>query len=151
MGFDIGTILGSNLGQMFKDVVGTFKLDPAKKAELQAAIDENQQQIALKQLELQEKVQDSITSEVASASANIRAEAATGDKYTSRARPTFLYVVYVVIAWNYIFLPIIQYAHHTPPAPIALPDALFWLFGSGYLGYTGARSWDKYNAVSNGK
>lgn len=26
----------------------------------------------------------------------------------------------------------------------AIPDDLWWLFGAGYLGYTGARSFDKW-------
>lgn len=25
----------------------------------------------------------------------------------------------------------------------AIPDDLWWLFGAGYLGYTGARMWEK--------
>ena len=26
----------------------------------------------------------------------------------------------------------------------AVPESLWWLFGAGYLGYTGARSFDKW-------
>jgi hypothetical protein len=29
----------------------------------------------------------------------------------------------------------------------AVPDSLWWLFGAGYLGYTGARSFDKWRGV----
>jgi hypothetical protein len=29
----------------------------------------------------------------------------------------------------------------------AVPDQLYWLFGAGYLGYTGARSFDKWRAA----
>ena len=30
----------------------------------------------------------------------------------------------------------------------AIPDSLWWLFGAGYLGYTGARSFDKWRGVT---
>ena len=30
----------------------------------------------------------------------------------------------------------------------AVPESLWWLFGAGYLGYTGARSFDKWRGVS---
>lgn len=29
----------------------------------------------------------------------------------------------------------------------AIPESLWWLFGAGYLGYTGARSMDKWRGV----
>ena len=38
MGLNIATIFGSGLGQMIKDVVGTFKLSPEKQADLQQVI-----------------------------------------------------------------------------------------------------------------
>ncbi len=28
-----------------------------------------------------------------------------------------------------------------------MPESLWWLFGAGYLGYTGARSFDKWRGV----
>ena len=138
MGFDLTSILGGSLGSAVKDVVGAFKLDPTKKAEFQAAVDENAAQLALKQLELQGKLQDALTAEIATASENIRAETGSADKFTSRARPMFLYVCEFLILWNYAVVPIF---HQTP---VQFPDALFWLFGSVLLGYVGARSWDKY-------
>lgn len=29
----------------------------------------------------------------------------------------------------------------------AIPESLWWLFGAGYLGYTGARSFDKWRGT----
>lgn len=140
MGSILASIFGGGakgLGDLFKDVVGTFKLDPTKKVEIQAAIEENNQQIALKQIEIQEKVMDAQTKEIDAAAATIRAEAASGDKYTSRARPSFIYMMLVIMLCNYIVFPTIG------RAPINFPEALFWLFGSCMLGYTGARTWEK--------
>lgn len=141
----LDTILGGNLGQVFKDVVGTFKLSPEDKAKFQAAVDENQKEIALAQINLEAKADDTLAREVEAAGANIRADAASGDKYTSRARPSVIYVVLGILIANYVLFPILG------KPPLTFPDPLFWLFGSCVLGYTGARSWDKFTVFSTGK
>lgn len=141
----LDTILGGNLGQLFKDVVGTFKLSPEDKAKFQATVDENATQVQLAQINLQAKAEDTMAREVEAASANIRAEAVTGDKYTSRARPSVIYVVLGILTANYVVFPILG------KPPLAFPDPLFWLFGSCVLGYTGARSWDKFTVFGQGK
>jgi hypothetical protein len=138
-------LLGGGVGQLFKDVVGTFKLSPEDKSKFQAAIDENQTQVQLAQLALEGKAQDELAREVEAASANIRSEAASGDKFTSRARPSFIYVMLGIMAANYVVFPL------SGNPPLVFPDALFWLFGSCMLGYTGARSWEKYAALGQGK
>ena len=145
MGALLSNILGSNLGQVFKDVVGTFKLSPEDKAKFQAAVDENQTQIQLAQIALQKNAQDELAREIEAASANIRAEASSGDKYTSRARPSFVYATLGIMAANYVVFPL------AGKPPLAFPDALFWLFGSCMLGYTGARSWEKVSGLTQGK
>jgi len=138
-------LLGGGIGQVFKDVVGTFKLSPEDKAKFQATIDENQTQIQLAQIALESKAQDTLARETEAASANIRADAASGDKYTSRARPSFIYVMLGLLVCNYIAFPLLG------KAALAYPDALFWLFGSCMLGYTGARTWEKYSILGQGK
>lgn len=141
----LDTILGGNLGQLFKDVVGQFHASPEVKASIQAAIDENQKEIQLAQIALESKAQDTLARETEAASANIRAEAGTGDKYTSRARPTYLYVMQAILIANYVGFPLLG------KTPLAFPDALFWLFGSCMLGYTGARTWEKVSAIAGAK
>lgn len=140
----LDTILGGNIGELFSKIIGAFKLSPEKAAELVSLKETHEVELAKLQLEMEARVQEAITHEVEAASANIRAEATTGDKYTSRARPTFLYLMYVILACNYIVFPAIG------RPLIAFPEALFWLFGSGYLGYSGAREWGKYNFLKNG-
>ena len=80
----------------------------------------------------------------------IKAEASSEDPYVRRARPTFLYLMYAVIAFNFILVPIlhmgIELWGKTPFTPLDIPEELYWLFGSGYLGYAGARTWDKWTA-----
>ena len=81
----------------------------------------------------------------------IVAEAQSPDPWTSRARPSFLYVIYVMILWA---IPMGLIAAADPKMAIdigngmtaylrGLPEELYALFGTGYLGYTAARTWGK--------
>lgn len=133
-------IIGGGVGDLFSKIVGTFKLSPEKAAELEELKQQHATDLAKMELDMQGKLQDAMTREVEAASANIRAEAGSGDKYTSRARPSFIYVMLTILVGNYLIFPLIE-----RPAVI-FPEALFWLFGSCMLGYTGARTWEKYAA-----
>jgi hypothetical protein len=81
----------------------------------------------------------------------IVAEAHSNDPWTSRARPSFLYVMYVLILWA---LPMGVISALSPATAkgiadgmgaylAALPEPLYMLFGTGYLGYTVTRQWGK--------
>lgn len=85
----------------------------------------------------------------------ILAEAQSKDPWTSRARPSFLYVMYVLILSA---IPMGVVAAFRPDLAVgiatglkmwlnAIPESLYTLMGVGYLGYTGARSWDKTRSV----
>lgn len=85
----------------------------------------------------------------------IVAEASSADPWTSRARPSFLYVMYVMIL---AAIPMGVLAAFNPAVAkdIAagmnsylggLPEPLYALFGTGYLGYTAARQWGKVKGV----
>jgi hypothetical protein len=81
----------------------------------------------------------------------IVAEAQSTDPWTSRARPSFLYVMYVLILAS-IPMGILSAFHPGVADAItkgmtgylaAIPEPLYVLFGTGYLGYTAARQWGK--------
>ncbi len=85
----------------------------------------------------------------------ILAEAQSTDPWTSRARPSFLYVIYAMILWA-IPMGLIAAVRPEAAANIAtgmnaylngLPEPLYALFGTGYLGYTAARSWGKAKGI----
>ncbi len=133
----IASIATGGLKDLVLGVLDRVKLNPEEKARVEAQLDQNEFELQKMEMELKSKEQDYVAKEVEAASANIRAEAQSGDRYTSRARPTFLYLVNAILAWNYIIVPLF---HHTP---LDLPEPLFWLFGSVVLGYTGARTWEK--------
>lgn len=77
------------------------------------------------------------------------------DPWTRRARPAFLYVMYALLLWSVPMGLIAGVAPGTARAIIAamraylnaLPEPLYALFGTGYLGYTAARAWGKAKGV----
>ena len=81
----------------------------------------------------------------------ILSEAQSTDPWTSRARPSFLYVMYALLLWA-IPMGLIAAVQPVMARDIAagmnaylagIPEPLYALFGTGYLGYTVARSWGK--------
>lgn len=85
----------------------------------------------------------------------IVAEAQSSDPWTSRARPSFLYVMYTMLLFA---IPMGVIAAFRPQAATdiaagmnaylnGLPEPLYALFGTGYLGYTAARQWGKVRGV----
>ena len=85
----------------------------------------------------------------------IVAEAQSVDPWTSRARPSFLYVMYALLLWA-IPMGLIAAAQPAMAKDIAsgmnaylagIPEPLYALFGTGYLGYTVARSWGKAKGI----
>lgn len=85
----------------------------------------------------------------------IIAEAQAADPWTSRARPSFLYVMYALLLWA---IPMGLIAAVRPKMALAIgsgmnaylagiPEPLYALFGTGYLGYTAARAWGKAKGV----
>lgn len=87
----------------------------------------------------------------------IIAEANSSDPWTSRARPSFLYVMYAMILFS---LPMGLVSAFRPETAHAiaegitvylngLPEPLYMLFGTGYLGYTAARQWGKAKGMEH--
>lgn len=87
----------------------------------------------------------------------IVAEAQSSDPWTSRARPSFLYVMYALLLWA-IPMGLIAAVRPDMARGIAdgmnayltgIPEPLYALFGTGYLGYTAARTWGKIKGVDS--
>ena len=86
----------------------------------------------------------------------ILSESQAADPWTSRARPSFMYVIYLLIL---MAIPMGFLSAYSPATAIAvaagfkawlaaIPDSLYTLFGVGYLGYTGARTIEKRKGVA---
>ena len=108
-------------------------------------------------LKLLEMEQDGKLKEMQINMSAIIAEAQSKDPYTSRARPTFLYVMYALFGLCMvgsilgIWFPIEVFRASENMSLLfnALPGELYLLFGSGYLGYGYLRSKDKENDVES--
>ena len=79
----------------------------------------------------------------------------TPDRWTRRAHPAFLYVMYALLLCA-IPIGVIGAIHpetaHAITAAMSaylagIPEPLYALFGTGYLGYTAARQWGKIKGV----
>lgn len=86
----------------------------------------------------------------------ILAEAQSSDPWTSRARPMFMYVIYIMLLMG---IPMGFLSAFQPEVAMnvakgmqmwlrAIPEDLYMLFGAGYLGYTGARTMEKRKGLS---
>ena len=108
------------------------------------------------QLELLRLQQSGELEEVKVQLSAIMAEASSADPWTSRARPSFLYVVYVLLLWS---IPMGVLTVFAPDAAdkftlgfgkwmAALPEPILTLFGVVMTGYVAGRSWEKVRGVA---
>lgn len=125
------------------DTIGGF-LDPSKKAEAELAVLRLQQDAAFREV-------DAALREAEMAKETIVAEANSTDKWTSRARPSFMYVIYTLILFSIPMGFLHAYNPETAGAIAtgfkawleAIPSDMIALFGVGYVGYIGARTVEK--------
>jgi len=131
---DVGSVLGG-LGTLAKDLreAITGDISAEKKAE-----------IALKAQTLEAEI------EKAKLQVMIN-EAGSSDPWTSRARPSFMYVIYIMLLAS-IPMGIVYAVSPITSGNIiagfgawlkAIPSDLYALFGAGYLGYGVFRTYDK--------
>jgi len=87
----------------------------------------------------------------------ILAEAQSTDPWTSRARPSFMYLFYMVILSMVVVAPVIGiffpesmdlFFLNVDKGFKAIPEALWWTFSAGYLGYGGYRTYEKKLGVT---
>ena len=140
MNIDVGGILDG----AFKLVDDLFTSDE-EKSQAKLKLVKLQQEGKLKEFEAQMSV--------------MLAEAKSNDPWTSRARPTFLYVMYLIIL---AAIPMGVVSAFRPEIAIdiaegmkawlaAIPDGLWATFGIGYGGYSVARSIDKKQLINKVK
>lgn len=86
----------------------------------------------------------------------IISDSQSADPWTSRARPSFLYVVYVLLLWS---IPMGVLAMFFPDKAAAftvgfkgwmaaLPEPVLTLFGVVMTGYVAGRSWEKVKGAA---
>jgi len=110
-------------------------------------------------LKLTKLAQDGKLKELEISMSAIIAEANSKDPWTSRARPSFLYVMYVMIL-TAIPMGILSAFQPEIAGRIAdglqlwldaIPSEMWTLFGVGYTGYAVNRTYDKHSKNKHGK
>ena len=107
-------------------------------------------------LELLKMEQEGQLKEVQVQLSAIMAEAQSKDPWTSRARPSFLYVVYLLLLWS---IPMGVLTIFNPEAAAsftegfqawmnAIPEPVLTLFGVVMTGYVAGRSWEKVRGAT---
>lgn len=137
----IGGLLGTIAGAIERiSLIIKGDISPEAKAELEKMKQDLESKKALAEVEI-EKARLSV----------MVAEAASPDKWTSRARPSFMYVIYIMLLAS---LPFAGFTVYDESAALkyvqgfhnwlnAIPTELYTLFGAGYLGYAGLRTYEK--------
>jgi hypothetical protein len=124
-------------------IIGQFKLDPAEKlkAEMELKVLELQAEKDIR--EAQYKTEQLVTQDMANLRDQIKTELASGDKFVSRARPMFFYLMYAVIAINIIVIPMLQLTMGRAFELFPMPTEMWVLFGTSFTGYAYLRSVEK--------
>ena len=99
---------------------------------------------------------DAAIAQLMAANSIMLAEASSSDKWTSRARPSFLYVMYGMILWA-LPMGVLFAIDPVRAAAIAtgmqawlnaIPDTLWNMFGFCFVGYTASRTFEKVKGVA---
>ena len=115
--------------------------DPEQKAKAQLELLQMQHNGELEQIKVQLSA--------------IITEAQSADPWTSRARPSFLYVVYILLLWSlpmgvlFIFNPdaAARFTEGFKAWMNAIPESILTLFGTVMLGYVVGRSWEMTKGI----
>lgn len=130
------------LGPIFK-IIDKIVPDPQEAARQKQSVLELQQRGELVELETRYKA--------------IIAEATSTDPWTSRARPSFMYVFYAVILVLGIIAPIMGMLNPETMSVFytnvaagfkAIPGEMWTTFTIGYVGYSMSRSYEKGKGVA---
>jgi hypothetical protein len=132
----------SNASKLINDAINKIWPNPTDEAAAQAMIIKANADAALATLQQQMSV--------------MLAEANSSDKWTSRARPSFMYVMYILMLGS---IPMgILYGITPKHADLiaiglqkwlaAIPETMWQMFGFCFLGYSASRTIEKVKGVS---
>jgi hypothetical protein len=133
------------------DLLGKF-IDRLWPDKVKQAQERSQAEFIMKQLELSGELEELKTRYSA-----IVAEANSADKWTSRARPSFMYVFYFMLISLVVCGPLVGvffpdqmalFFNNVQKGFAAIPGELWATFTAGYLGYTAVRGWEKGKGVA---
>lgn len=138
----IGTTIATGLFDVARNLIDKLIPDPEANAAAQLKLMELDQQGKLTELQLQMSA--------------IVTEANSEDPWTSRARPSFMYLFYVIVSFMVMLAPIVGILYpekmdlfflNVTKGFNAIPEALWYTFTIGYLGYTGGKTVEAVKGV----
>lgn len=129
-------LVGGDPVKSIGDLIDQFHMSPDQKAQMQQAA----QELEVQRSQI-ESARDEALAELQSK--NITAETESEDAFVRRARPSFLYVMIIGIAFSIIVFPVVNLLTHKGLQMVEIPTTYLDLFGVSFLGYTGARTWEK--------
>lgn len=144
MGFDLTGGLGSAIVNVIGNTLDKVLPDPAQREAARLELEKIQQSSEFKELDARMGA--------------ITTEAGSSDPWTSRARPTFMYVFYGIIIALVILAPALgvffpgqmkAFFDNVGAGFKAIPQELWWTFSAGYLGYSAARSYEKVKGLAS--
>jgi len=113
MALNIAELIGGGIGESIAKVVGAFKADPTKVAEMNAAIDANSAEFKLKSFELEKAIEKEINEQanaLALAQIAVNEADAKGSLFQSSWRPLIGYICGAGLAYEELIRPLINFA-----------------------------------------
>lgn len=111
---------------------------------------------AAAQLELMRLDQNGQLQELQTRMSAILAEANSQDPWTSRARPSFMYLFYIIISFMVMAAPLLGiwfpekmdlFFLNVSKGFSSIPVELWYTFSAGFLGYSGSKSFEAIKGV----
>lgn len=112
MGLNIADLIGGGILDSAAKIVGAFKEDPTKKAELQAVLDANSAEFKLKSLELEKQIEIEVNSQakdLALAQIAVNQEEAKSEGFKSSWRPLIGYICGAGLAYEVLLRPLVNF------------------------------------------
>lgn len=128
--FGAGGVSGL-LGKILDDI----HTPPEVKAQIEQQAAQNQLALAQLEADTQVKLNQLAVGEV-------QAESSSTDAFVRRARPAFLWLMTIALFFN-LSLPLVSQLFGGHLQPLAIPEGLYTLFSTAFLGYTACRTFEK--------
>lgn len=138
----IPAIIAGGLFDLGKSLIDKLIPDPAANAAAQ--------------LELMRLDQNGQLQELQTRMSAILAEANSQDPWTSRARPSFMYLFYIIISFMVMAAPLLGiwfpekmdlFFLNVSKGFNSIPVELWYTFSAGFLGYSGSKSFEAIKGV----
>lgn len=135
--------VGQGVGQGIAAVVNAIKgRNPEDAAKLQELLTKHEDLIVQTQADLAKQQSVENIELNATAGQNVRADAQSGDKFTSRARPGIIWVGLFIMSWSYVVIPMLA-IHWTYLKPVDFPSMFWEVWGIVATGVVMTRTADK--------